>query len=422
MHTAYQRTVNPGQAPRANHASQHPRHATIDSRDPSLTLAPLRSPSSIAPSTVSGGQKRTSTAATAEAQIMSIPAVNKLRLLSKAAPPLPYPGAMSKITSPSLIPTPQTRGAILAIEGSEEDARVMTEWLAEFLKNESDEFLVRAFLGPDISAVMGGSKTEEDSDLVGTQQQRYLKAISEWHWVSKEVVKFVTTVPNTEDGTFSSSETPNNAAESEKAPRQKQKEMEDEEEEMDLDSSSSASSSPPVSPTSAVSPRTISRTERLNLKSPTMDPSPLPPPAASQSQSRTQSHNRTNTNDLELLRKQPSSSSSRRQQPPFPIALLPRYQLSTVDTASIAMPITDSYLPIDHWQWAAALWRGCVGADVTVVVQEERAVNHPSTSNSGAGVGGSVSSAGTAGGGGGASAGLGGSVGGSSSGGGVERG
>ena len=52
-----------------------------------------------------------------------------------------------------------------------------------------------------------------------------------------------------------------------------------------------------------------------------------------------------------------------------PIAIVPRYQLTTVDASAISMPIMDAYSPLDHWRWLAAMWRGCVGPDVTVVVQ-----------------------------------------------------
>ena len=316
---------------------------------------------------------------------MSIPAVNKLRLLAKAAPPLPHPGAIPQSKSPTLTSSTETRGAILAIEGSEDDVRIVTEWLAEFLRNESNEFLVKAFLGPDIGAVMASAKSEEEVDMVGTQQQRYLKAISEWHWVSKEVVKFVTTAPKIGDEAMSE----NNAARDANQEAEDQGKTEEEDVEIDLDSTSS--------PTSAVSPRTITQTERLSLKSPTknisfaadtndshsMDYSPPtiiskpPPPPTTAPPPSPPPHS------------PPFTNQGQKNTHLFPIALLPRYQLSTVDTASLTMPITDSYLPIDHWQWAAALWRGCVGADVTIVVQDERANGYGSVSS-----GGSVGSAG----------------------------
>lgn len=381
MHPVHQRAVAQGKAQRTNYPPQQPRYASVDVRDANLTLAPLRTPSSAAASAASSGSKSTSSGATAEAQIMSIPAINKLRLLAKAAPPLPHPGVIPKATSPPLTSHSETRGAILAIEGSEEDVRVVTDWLAEFLKNESEEFIVRAFLGPDISTVMAEANGEEEADMVGTQQQRYLKAISEWHWVSKEVVKFVTTAPKAEIRV-------GNADSGAEERRHKDRNNQDGGMEVDADSSSS--------PTSAVSPRTITRTERLSLKSPitinnhTLNTFPPPPPqtAAPPTPPPPSPPHQENTPTI-----QPQN-----QVQPFPVALLPRYQLSTVDTASLTMPIADSYLPIDHWQWAAALWRGCVGADVTIVIQDDRGNgNYGSASSGAAGSVGSGSNAGSVG-------------------------
>ncbi|KAF7511998.1 hypothetical protein GJ744_002711 [Endocarpon pusillum] len=380
MHPVHQRAVAQGKAQRSNYASQQPRYASVDVRDPNLTLAPLRTPSSAAASAASTGLKSTSSGASAEAQIMSIPAINKLRLLAKAAPPLPHPGVIPKAKSPPTTSTShsETRGAILAIEGSEEDVRVVTDWLAEFLRNESEEFIVRAFLGPDISTVMAEASGEEEADMVGTQQQRYLKAISEWHWVSKEVVKFVTTAPKAGIRVH-------NADSGAEERRHKDRNNQDEAMEVDADSSSST--------TSAVSPRTITQTEGLSLKSPitinnhTLNTSPPPPPPPPSPPHPPQSPTH-----------QQNTPTTQPQIQPFPVALVPRYQLSTVDTASLTMPITDSYLPIDHWQWAAALWRGCVGADVTIVIQDERGSgNYGSASSGAAGSVGSGSDAGSVG-------------------------
>ncbi|MCJ1408066.1 hypothetical protein MMC19_002139 [Ptychographa xylographoides] len=53
----------------------------------------------------------------------------------------------------------------------------------------------------------------------------------------------------------------------------------------------------------------------------------------------------------------------------LPIAIIPRYQLTLTDVAASSIPITDSYAPVDHWQWFATLWRGIVGPDITIVVR-----------------------------------------------------
>lgn len=53
----------------------------------------------------------------------------------------------------------------------------------------------------------------------------------------------------------------------------------------------------------------------------------------------------------------------------IPIALVPHFQLTTVDASSVSMPISDGFSPPAHWQWFATLWRGSVGPDVTIVIK-----------------------------------------------------
>ena len=64
-------------------------------------------------------------------------------------------------------------------------------------------------------------------------------------------------------------------------------------------------------------------------------------------------------------RKMSSISSSES----VPIALITHFQLSQTDYFASRIPITDSYAPIDHWQWMATLWRGIIGPDITIVVK-----------------------------------------------------
>lgn len=54
----------------------------------------------------------------------------------------------------------------------------------------------------------------------------------------------------------------------------------------------------------------------------------------------------------------------------LPLALVPRYQLTTADAFACSIPIRDSYTSLDHWQWMASLWRTCVGPDITVYIRE----------------------------------------------------
>lgn len=54
----------------------------------------------------------------------------------------------------------------------------------------------------------------------------------------------------------------------------------------------------------------------------------------------------------------------------IPVALVPRYQLTTADAFACTIPIKDRYALLDHWQWMASLWRACVGPDVTIHIRE----------------------------------------------------
>ncbi|PSS00604.1 hypothetical protein BD289DRAFT_30118 [Coniella lustricola] len=65
----------------------------------------------------------------------------------------------------------------------------------------------------------------------------------------------------------------------------------------------------------------------------------------------------------------------------IPVALIPGgFGLTLSDRAATTIDITDVYSPLDHWQWMASLWRGIVGADLVVYVREmtadEATLNH----------------------------------------------
>lgn len=60
----------------------------------------------------------------------------------------------------------------------------------------------------------------------------------------------------------------------------------------------------------------------------------------------------------------PPSSPTKR-----PIVLLPSYTLTHTDAFASTVDIADRYSPVDHWRWGATIWRGVVGADVTVAVR-----------------------------------------------------
>ncbi|KAI0878591.1 hypothetical protein GGS24DRAFT_496845 [Hypoxylon argillaceum] len=65
-----------------------------------------------------------------------------------------------------------------------------------------------------------------------------------------------------------------------------------------------------------------------------------------------------------------SSSSSAAPSHRLPIAILSDgYSLTFSDRYAGALHVNDAYRADDHWQWVATLWRGIVGADLTVYVK-----------------------------------------------------
>ncbi|ORY55110.1 uncharacterized protein BCR38DRAFT_357179 [Pseudomassariella vexata] len=57
------------------------------------------------------------------------------------------------------------------------------------------------------------------------------------------------------------------------------------------------------------------------------------------------------------------------KQKQLPVAVLSTgYSLSISDKYAAAVPINDTYSREDHWRWVATLWRGIVGADLTIYV------------------------------------------------------
>ncbi|KAF8446979.1 hypothetical protein BDZ91DRAFT_768730 [Kalaharituber pfeilii] len=67
---------------------------------------------------------------------------------------------------------------------------------------------------------------------------------------------------------------------------------------------------------------------------------------------------------------QQNSSNSSHPTSKLPILLLNRYILSRTDSA-IATLSPDGLTCLQHWQWAASIWKGCVGADMTILVKTD---------------------------------------------------
>lgn len=390
--------VRAGHATPPSQASPRGPQPSQTRRDLNLTLAPLKT---------GNGQSRLATlpntqsqASSMEAMIMSYPVLTKLKTLSSVTPTLAAPGP----TSPPF----EVRGTIIAIEGLDE-ARVfdMTHSLAEQLGKEA-KFDVRIFTGPDPYHALQTSRRASIGEKGGVfmTAASYLSLMSEWHKVSKELVDFITHRPRTRTVEDATDQEMTDASQEHVLKQQNQNPFEREQ---------NKSSRPPIS---AISPGTIEQTADMSINSPQTvtvkdkddknnDSSTTPStPRVTRSRVPAWQQNKQEENEAQaqsppgntsepissLIPLPPSSHpptppplspsatpspktnqsqpSSQPQIPTkIPVALVPHYQLTTVDTCSIALPITDNYDPLTHWRWHATLWRGCVGPDISVVIK-----------------------------------------------------
>ncbi|OKL59772.1 hypothetical protein UA08_04759 [Talaromyces atroroseus] len=248
------------------HAAQQ-RQDSENYYDPSLTLPPLKADGT--PSTRIQADT-----------VMTIPVLNKIKVLAKISPPLSEQNS------------PQSRGIVIAVDGQDlTQVKVMLKYLGQLLMDDG-KYIVRVFEGPDIVARKGSTSGE-----MGDATVDYLNVISAWHRISDEIIQFISSPrssPQTANGSKSSSRTG--------------------------------------------SPQSGS-TEMLSTGS-----SPSPPTTV------------------------PSTTAT--SPSPVPVALVPRYQLTTADAFACSIPINDRYEFLDHWQWMASLWRACIGPDVTVHIRE----------------------------------------------------
>ncbi|KAF8852684.1 hypothetical protein BDZ45DRAFT_694896 [Acephala macrosclerotiorum] len=192
---------------------QYPQRQSI--MDESLRLPPIQTQIS---NGASGQQRsdpraesRESQAKSIEAMVMTIPYINKIKVLTKISPPLSPPGPSS--------PTLEVRGAVIAVEGA--DRELLSEigsFINEYLSKDPS-FAVRvwgttASPAPVKPATTPSSDTEmleastaavipkpaETTDEIDSFVE-YLSIISQWHNKSNEISKYITTAPSTEPNT-----------------------------------------------------------------------------------------------------------------------------------------------------------------------------------------------------------------------------
>ncbi|RMD40502.1 hypothetical protein DV735_g4633, partial [Chaetothyriales sp. CBS 134920] len=370
-------------------------------RDSVTKLAPLTSPRSPPEKSTNGDgaakPMQTQEPNIAAAMIMSIPVLNKIKILSTVSP------SLAAAHPASLLPGP--RGAVVAIDGPDlNSVWDMTNSLKVQLEREGN-FVARIFTGPD-PAKFFGKASISTADI--------LRLAEEWHKVSDEMRRYITTPPSLANGSTdmrrrSSThdvemlEAPNTATWSESLERKSSdatmaepctakildqhpvdnrriSRISQTEEVGDGGRSKSKGQSQSLSKAAepVITGPSIRVTRSRSTASPSAKSTSTNTTSLSQCSS-TASAGSASRNDNILppspsVAKQlasPTSSTNTAPSPasPIPIALVPRYQLSTTNYCAIHTAISDAYSPGSHWQWVAALWRGAVGPDVTIAVQ-----------------------------------------------------
>lgn len=288
-----------------------------------------------------------------EAMVMTIPFINKLKVLAKISPPLAPPGPTS--------PVFETRGAVLAVEGSdpadakgveqvgaaihrallatpEVELRTWSDDMGPVSASASRDVGVGAGLEEDRRTGSGGGGHSADTSRRGSLVQattgvgagaglsdlyvEYMQKVVQWHEKSQQVVKHVTTRPGSRL----------------QFPGEGQSQSQ---------SQSQSQGHGPLA-------RRASEGEAISAAriGVGFSPASFVPPGSSSSSL--------------------SSSSASPSLPPtkIPVALLKGgFSLSLSDRYACRIPIADSYAPVDHWQWMATLWRGVVGADLVIYVK-----------------------------------------------------
>ena len=248
-----------------------------------------------------------------EAMVMAIPFLNKIKVLSKISPPYaPSPTTTASGSGPT-----EARGAVVAVEGQDkESVNCMLQYLKDHLQSKDGEYNVRVFEGPD-------PELSKSGDMTNNATVQYLDTISSWHKISDEIIRFIT----------------------------------------DLSETPAPSTSVSEEPHSGTSPKAIiPKTAKLHIGGAKNSPA-----ASTAAEGSADAATAGATSTPATGTDTPTTTNTTTT--PLPVALIPRYQLSTSDTHACANPINDAYAPIEHWQWMASLWRGCVGPDVTVYIR-----------------------------------------------------
>ncbi|KAL3479877.1 hypothetical protein BJX99DRAFT_255039 [Aspergillus californicus] len=169
--------AHPMQGPRGiRPVKEHPQHHHHP--DDSLKLPPLQTSA-----TMSGSATPITPFSqenfNVEAAVMSIPFLNKIKLLAKISPSLPHTFRKGD---------PQRRGPVITVDGNDEAlVKTVTDYLRQSLQKEG-KFQTRIFDGPEIDRRREGSSEPDD---MSDKKIDYFNRISQWQRISEEIKAFV---------------------------------------------------------------------------------------------------------------------------------------------------------------------------------------------------------------------------------------
>jgi hypothetical protein len=294
-----------------------PSSGRVRQNSESLRLPPLLSPGT-------SDQSRS-----VEAMVMSMPYLAKIKLLRRIATPLKAPSP----ASPSL----HVRGSIITVESDDKDSiGGVLRHLAELLRR-SGEFDVRVVAGPNLP-----------NGKVGLRE--FLLEVASWHRKTTEMINFITGVKVDESEQNTVKSTAISRKDSEDVDKM---EVDNGAEESDLEEGEIIEEH-----------RKQARDNRRSLR-------------AREIERKREQIKQQRDREAEKLRKSEQLEKERK----IPLILISNYILHASDAWASAIPINDAYSPSDHWQWIATLWRGIVGADITVYVKSVDKEEPPSASS-----------------------------------------
>jgi HMG box factor len=249
--------------------------------------------------------------------VMSMPYLAKIKLLRHIATPIREPSSAPLNIS--------VRGSIITVEGDDKDGvDSVLRHLADSLER-SGEFVVRVMTGP-----------KEPNGKIDLKE--FLFEVASWHEKSTEMINFITKVGTELEGKENTSKTQSNV----------HKDTADADK-MDVDET--AQSGPDegeIVEGARKDPNESGRRLR-----------------ARELERNTEGRNQSIDRESERRRLSEHTEKVRK----IPLLLISNYLLHASNAWACAVPIDDAYSPPDHWQWVATLWRGIVGADMTVYVK-----------------------------------------------------